>query len=70
MNIDGKKYPNIPMNYYNDNVLMAKNSKLFLERIKNAKNIKIRAKTITGDYVVYEFKAQEPFDFQKLKNIK
>lgn len=70
MNVDGKKYPNLGMKYGGGKTLIAKQPKTMLNHIKNGKTIKIRVRSVTGDFLIYEFEPEQALNLLQLKAIK
>ncbi len=69
LNVDGKKYQKINMAYGGGKTLIAKNPSNFLNYIKNGETIKIRLRSVTGDYLIYEFEPETILDLKKLKSL-
>lgn len=67
LNVDGKKYPNIKMDYGGAKTLLAKQPKIFLNYIKTGETIKVRVRSISDTYLVYTFKPNTPLDLENLK---
>lgn len=66
-NIDGKKYPNIAMSYGGNRMLLAKQSKKLFNYIKTGETIKVRVKSVGGNYLIYTFEPNSAFDLQYFK---
>lgn len=69
LNVDGKKYPNIKMDYGGAKTLLAKQPKTFLNYIKTGETIKVRVPSISGSYLVYVFEPNEILDLSQLKQL-
>lgn len=69
VNVDGKKYPNIPMNYGWSKTLVAKQPNTLLGYLKSGKTIKIRVASASGNSLIYVFEPTSPFDLKNLKSL-
>ncbi len=69
LNVDGKKYQKINMAYNGDKSLIARKPTVLLNYIKNGEIIKIRLRSVTGDYLIYEFEPEAILDLKKLKSL-